>query len=526
MLEAAVLALANIFEPAHLVWLVIGVVLGTCIGIIPGVGGMAAMAILVPFVFGMDPISGLFLLVGLSSITETGDAFPAVLFGIPGGSSAQATVMDGYPLAKQGQAGRALGASFSAAMLGGILGALFIFAFLPIARPLVLALGTPEFFMLALVGLACVGVITQGYPLLGILSAIIGLALSGVGAAPTVVEYRFTFGNLQLQDGFSIIVLALGMFAIPEVLQLLTRGGSVAHRMERAANVWSGVRDSFRNFGLVARSSAIGIVTGMTPGVGGSTVQWICYGTASNSRKNKVPFGKGEIRGVIAPDSAVNANQSAGMIPTLLFGIPASAGAAVLLVALTLIGIPTGPRLLVDDGLVLLLSVMWALALANVIATSICLGLTKWMAQLTKVPMKAVAPFLLVVMFLASYQTGLHFGTIVQLLAFGLLGWTMINLRIPRAPALVGFAIGPAVERNLWISIESYGAMWLTRPAVVVIGLLLILVLWMGFRHSRRTRVEDRVMQQVLGTDPDTAQKSSTSSRLPRLLGPKKNRGR
>lgn len=489
MLEAALAALQNIIDPAHLIWLVIGVLMGTFIGLIPGLGGMVGMAILLPFVFGMDPISGIFLLVGLSSITETSDAFPAVLFGIPGTSSAQATIMDGYPLARKGEAGRALGASFSAAMMGGVIGALALFLLLPLARPLVLSAGTPEFLMFTLVGLACVGVVSQGYPALGLLSGLMGLALASVGTATTVLEYRFTFDTLYLRDGLSLIVIALGLFAIPEMLKLLSQNQAVTESIKPGAGVLSGIKDTIRNWPLVARCSTIGIGLGIVPGVGGSVVQWVCYGISARSRKNKVPFGQGEIRGVIAPDSALNAKEGGTMVPTLMFGIPGSGSTAVLLGGIMLLGVQTGPRMVEGDGLVVILSVAWALAVANILAGAICLGLSRWLSLISRVPMRAVTPFLVLTVLLASYQADRLWGSVVQLLVMGLVGWIMLNLRIPRPPLLIGFVLGPSIERNLWISNSTYGADWLLRPGVIAIGVVLIGVVALGVKMARRPDV-------------------------------------
>lgn len=487
MIEAGLEALQNLADPGLMAWLGAGVLIGITIGIIPGLGGMVGMAILLPFVFGMDPIAGIFLLLGMAAVTQTSDAFPAVLFGIPGTTASQATIMDGYPLAQKGEAGRALGAAFGASAIGGIIGAAALFAVLPIARPLVLALGSPELFMLALVGLATVGIVSQGSPILGVLSGVIGLLLAGVGTATTVLEYRYTFDVLVLRDGLSLVIIALGLFAIPEAIQLLTQNRAVAKDgLKETAGLSAGLRDVYRHRGLVVRSAGIGSVLGMVPGVGGSIIDWITYGLASRSKRNQVPFGEGEIRGVIAPESANNAKEGGTLVPTFLFGIPGSGTTAVLLGGLVLMGVQTGPRMVEGDGLVLILSVVFALVLANLLATTLCMGLSRWLAKISLVPAKILVPFILIVITIASYQDGERWGNILLFLGMGLLGWIMLTLKIPRPPLLIGFVLGPSVERYMWISISRYGADWLLFPGVITIGLVLVLVLVLGVLNQRR----------------------------------------
>lgn len=487
MYEAFVLSLQNLLDPTLLLYLTAGVLIGIFIGIIPGLGGMVGMAILLPFVFGMDPLAGLFMLLGMAAVTQTSDSFPAVFFGIPGTSASQATVMDGYPLAKQGQASRALGAAFSASAIGGVIGALTLLAVLPIARPLVLALGSPELFMLALVGLATVSIVSRGSPLLGMLSGVIGLMFASVGTATTVIQYRYTFGALALQDGLSLVVIALGLFAVPETIQLLIddRAVSETGKAEKGG-ILRGIKDTLRNKGLVFRSAMIGSALGMLPGVGGSIIDWVTWGLASRSKKNTVPFGEGEIRGVIAPESANNAKEGGTLIPTFLFGIPGSGTTAVLLGGLTLMGVETGPRMVEGEGLVIIISVVWALMIANVMATSLSLAITKPMARITLVKSKVLAPFLMIVVTLASFQDGQGFmGNIYLFLGVGLLGWIMLSLQIPRPPLLIGFVLGPSVERYLWISMSRYGTEWFLFPGVLTIGVILISIVLLGTIGSR-----------------------------------------
>lgn len=494
MLDAAAGALANVANPENFGFLLIGVLIGVWVGIVPGVGSMVGIAVMLPFLYGMEPVAGIFMLIGITAVNNTSDSFPAVLFGIPGGSSSAATIMDGHPLARMGQAGRALGAAFTSSMLGGIIGALVLLMILPIARPLVLALGSPELLMLSLLGIATVGMVARGSALLGVLAAVFGLALASIGTATTVLEYRFTFDSLFLQDGLSLIVVALGLFGVPELLQLLTQNRAIASTgatVDRSG-LLDGAKDTFRHFGVVLRGGALGSSLGIVPGVGGSIISWLAWSTAAFSKKNKVPLGKGEIRGVIAPESANNAVDGGALIPTLMFGIPGSGSMAILLGGLVLMGVETGPSIIQGEGLVLVVSIVLALCIANILATTMCFGLARWMAKLSFIRGKVIVPFMVITLTLASFQDGFHFGLIWTLLVLGTIGWIMLCLGIPRAPVLIGFVLGPSIERYLWISMSRYDTEWLTFPGVLIIGALLALLVVGSVLMSRRDRRRTR----------------------------------
>ncbi|MGH3356059.1 MAG: tripartite tricarboxylate transporter permease, partial [Nocardioidaceae bacterium] len=324
-------ALAQLLDPARLGWVVLGATVGFVVGMLPGLGGTVGMSILLPFVFGMDPYSGVALLIGMAAAVHTGDVYPSVLLGVPGSSGSQATVMDGYPLARAGKAARALGASLSASMIGGVIGAIALFGTIMVARPVILALESPQLFMLVLFGLAMVGILAQGTMLAGLLAGLIGALLGCVGAAPAAPEYRFTMGTLYLWEGIPLAVLVLGLFALPEMVDLLAGGESISKSAKLSGGLLSGVRSTLRHWFLVVRSSLLGVAVGVIPGLGGSVVDWIAYGVAKQTCRDSHTFGKGDIRGVIAPESSNNAKEGGALIPTLLFGVPGSGTTAVLL---------------------------------------------------------------------------------------------------------------------------------------------------------------------------------------------------
>lgn len=495
MLEAAASAFDHIFTVQYLLWMIAGVSIGIFVGVVPGLGGSVGMSLLIPFIFGMDAYTGLALLMGMAAVIHTSDTFPSVLLGIPGSAGSQATIMDGYPLAQQGQAGRALGAAFTVSLVGGLIGAAVLLGTILLIRPLVLALGAPELFMLSLVGLSMVGILVRGSPVAGLLSGAIGLLLATIGAAPATANYRFTFDSLYLIDGIPLVIIALGVFALPEMIDLLVENRAISQSSTVAGGRLDGVRDAFRNKALVVRSAVIGNAVGVIPGLGGSVTDWIAYGIAKQTSKDTEGFGTGDIRGVIAPESANNAKEAGTLVPTLLFGIPGSPTSAILLGGLTLLGLQAGPQM-VQQNLDVTLSVIWTLAAANVVAAAVCFALTRQVSRISLIPAPKLVPFLLVVMVFASYQATRHWGDILVFLFIGLLSWAMKQLAWPRAPLIIGFVLAPATERYLHLSMSRYGLDWLTRPVVLVFAALIVGLVAFGAvgsgRKATRTAAKDQ----------------------------------
>src|SRR5690606_14328701 len=347
MIEALATAFVSIFTGANPLYLLLGILLGIAVGIFPGLGGTAGISLLLPFVYGMDPVPALAMMVGLLAVISTSDTFTSVMMGVPGSAGSQATVMDGFPLAKQGQAARALSAAFSASLIGGLFGAVVLSGFILMARPIVLSFGSAELFMLALLGLSMVGVLSGTSLLKGLAASALGLLIGSIGPAPATGEYRMEFGTEYLLDKLPIVVVALGIFAVPEIIDLVRKEGSIAKSASSIGQGWlQGLKDTIRYRWIVLRGSIIGVIVGAIPGLGGSVVDWIAYGNNVQTTKDRENFGKGDIRGVIAPESANNAKEGGALVPTLLFGIPGSGGTAVFLGGLILIGVQPGIRMI------------------------------------------------------------------------------------------------------------------------------------------------------------------------------------
>lgn len=505
-------ALMTLLSFEHFLFLCLGVFLGLTVGLLPGLGGVAGLSIVLPFTFGMEPSLALAMMVGLIVPTTTSDTFVSILMGIPGSSASQATVLDGFPLAKKGEGARALSASFLSSMLGGLIGAIVLSISVAFSRPIILAFGFGELLMLVVFSLSMVGMLTGKSALKGISACALGLLVGSIGAAPATGEYRLTFGNLYLADGLSIIIVGLGMFAIPEIVDLLRREGSIAAN-GLSKNGWiSGFMDVMRNKWVLVRCSLIGCLMGALPGVSGSVVDWVAYGHVVQTSRDRSQFGKGDIRGVIAVESANNSKDGGSLIPTLLFGIPGSGTMAVLLGGFLIIGIQPGPAM-VTQHLDLTFLMIWSLALANVIGAGVAFLIAPQIAKLTTVRYSLLGPFMIVLIFFAAYQASLEFTDMLALFAAGILGVLMKRFGWPRPALLIGFVLAPGLEASVYQAIQVYGLSFFQRPLVLVI-LAITIVSLLGAFLSRKSNIDT---EQVVGVDAEHDLSAVVRQRLPQI---------
>ena len=477
MIEAALDGLYQVLTPNSLALMCLGVLLGSLVGFLPGIGGPSTLAIMLPFVMTMkDPYAVIALLVGFDAVGNTASAFTAVLISVPGGSGSQATVLDGYPLAKQGQAMRALSASFFASLVGGLIGPIVLIASLPFLRPMVLSFGSPEFFMLTFWGVTMVGVLSGNVPLKGLLAGILGILIAAVGADDKSGIERFTFDTAYLIEGIDLVLVALGVFAIPECIDLAARRTKVAETQELGEGFWQGARDVFKHWWLTLRASAIGIWVGFLPGLGSSVADWFAYAHAVQTEKHPENFGKGDIRGVIAAESSNNSKEAGDYIPTLAFGIPGGTSTALILTALIAVGINPGPEMLTTQ-LNLTFAVVWTLTIANIIAVAICLAFIKPISRMCFMPFYSLVPMILVFVFIGAFAANRNNLDLIALLGFSFLGFIMRRHGWPRSPLILGLVLGDKMENYLWLSYGRFGFEWLTRPGVMIIAALVVLSL-------------------------------------------------
>ncbi|NND90862.1 MAG: tripartite tricarboxylate transporter permease [Granulosicoccus sp.] len=492
-----------ILQPLVLGYLVLGVLMGLAVGVFPGLGGIAGLSLLLPFMFGMDPVLGLALMIGMVAVVPTSDTFASVLMGIPGSSASQATVLDGFPMAKNGEAARALSAAFASSLFGGLVGAAFLTVFILVARPIVLAFGLPEMLMITLFGLSMVAVLAGRMPLKGLAAAGLGIMIGTIGEADAGGNLRMaTYDIPYLTDGLKLVIVGLGIFAIPEIVSLLRQDRSISREASLGAGWMTGVKDWASNIFLSMRCSIIGVVVGVIPGLGGSVVDWIAYGHSVQTTRDKSKFGKGEVRGVIGPESSNNAKEGGGLVPTLLFGIPGSGSMAIFIGAIALLGsgdIEVGPSML-KNNLDITYSIVWLLALANVVGTIVCIAASGGIAKLTTIRFTYLAPFLFMLISFAAFQSGQNFEDLLALCGIGLIGIFLRRFDWSRPAFLIGFVLSNPVEKfsNQAFQISSIrfrksfgeGMEYLFSPIVIVLIIITVISVVLGIRQAKAIMAE------------------------------------
>lgn len=495
-----------ILHPVVLGYLLLGVLLGLVIGIFPGLGGIAGLSLILPFMFGLDPVYGLALMIGMVAIVPTSDTFASVLMGIPGSSASQATVLDGFPLAKKGQAARALSAAFSSSLFGGLVGAFFLTFFILIARPIVLEFKSPELLMVSAFGLSMVGILAGRIALKGIMAAGLGMLVATIGEGPFNGELRMSsYAFPYLTDGLKLVIVGLGIFAVPEIIALLRKDKAISDRAVLGAGWWTGIKDWWRHKWLSARCALIGVIVGVIPGLGGSVVDWIAYGHTVQTSKDKDQFGKGDVRGVIGPESSNNAKEGGGLVPTLLFGIPGSGSMAIFIGALSLLGsgeLEVG-QIMLQNNLNYTYAIVWLLALANVFGTILCIALSGQISKLTNIRFVLIAPFIFMVIAFAAFQSGQTLMDLVSLFAIGLLGILLRRFDWSRPAFLIGFVLANPIENYANNASQiahirftqnfDAGMAYIASPITLTLLVVTLICVFAGLKHAKSIRAEGEV---------------------------------
>ncbi|HWM43350.1 MAG TPA: tripartite tricarboxylate transporter permease [Burkholderiales bacterium] len=496
MTEALFEGLVLVLQWKALAFMMLGVLLGFWVGLLPGLGGATTLALMLPFIYTMQPVEAFAFLLGMHAVTATTGDITSVLFGVPGEAASAATILDGHAMAKKGEAGRALGAALAASLVGALVGAVALALAVPVVRPLVLTFGSPELFMLAIVGLAFIASLSShgGRGMLrGFLAGALGLFFATVGQDPQAGVPRFTLDLLYLWQGLDLVPVLVGIFAIPEIIELVARGTSIAGRLPAgrlSRGAFEGVKDTFRHFWLTVRCSLIGTFIGIMPGLGGSVAQWMAYGHAAQSARTaeeRKGFGAGDVRGVIGPGAANNSKEGGSLIPTIAFGVPGSTAMAILLGGFVLLGLVPGPDML-SKHLSVTYSMVWTIVIANVVTVLVCFAFLDQLAKLTTVRAGILIPIILVLVFIGSYTSNNHYGDILVTLVFGAIGYLMVLAGWPRAPFVLGLVLGKIAENYLYISVARYEAAWLTRPVVLVlIAVAVVVIIYPLFQARRKS---------------------------------------
>jgi len=475
-------------------WAAFGVVIASSISVMPGLGGAFVLAILIPVAFSLEPIAAVAVLTAAIVVTSTANTITGVLFGIPGSASGVATIFDGYPMAQRGEGGRAVSAGLVASLVGGVIGAFVLGAVLPVARPMVLAFGPPEFFSLVLVAVLVIAQIQDGEVLRSLISGALGFMFAFVGIDSATAVFRFTFGSGYLSEGFPLIAVVIGLFAIAEMIDLGRRRTAIASNasLDQMGLGWSGTKqgakDVFIHWKTTVSSSLVGVIVGIIPGMGSGAAQFLAYGRAAAVSPNRAQFGKGAVEGVIASDAATNSKEGGSLVPTLVFGVPGSANMAILLAAYIGIGITPGPSM-VTTQLPLTWMIIWLIVISNVMATALSLAAAIPLAKLTLIKGERLVPAIVLICLWGAYTASFNGGDLFVVIAFGFLGYAFKKFGYSRSTFVIGFVLAPLLEKNYTLAMRLWGPAFLLRPwTMAILSLPILLPLGKAYLNRRNAR--------------------------------------
>ena len=470
LLDAAVKGFVNLLQVKVFLAMLVGVGIGTFTAVAPqGLGMPLVYAILLPVVVRWEPVTGMALLIGASSVSAICAAYLPILFGIPGGSGSQATVLDGYPMGKRGEGRRALGASFMAGGMGCLIGTFTLAMAIPAAQPLIYLMGAPELFVVVLWGLSMVAVLAGRQPTKGLIAAALGLLIATVGQQAQSGIMRFVFDEPYLLDGIPLSIIALALFGIPSALDLaLTKVGVEQQPAPLKGSLLDGVKDTLREWWLVVRCSFIGVWVGIVPGIGSQVVDWLAYGHAAQTSKDAKDFGKGDVRGVIAPESANDAKDGGDLVTTLLLGFPQGVVTALFIVALLAWGYLPGPEMVKKNPDVIY-SVVWIQGISGIFGTMIGFLLAAQLAKLAQVRYSVMVPIIFIFVLMGAFSVNRDPADLLVVVVFGIIGYFMRRFGYPRPAMILGLVLGGLMETYLYRSMASYGFSWLLRPSVMVL---------------------------------------------------------
>ncbi len=434
-------------QPQNLLFAFIGAILGTVIGVLPGIGPAGALAMLLPIVLNMNPVGAIIMLAALYCGAMYGGSTTSILLNVPGESSSVVTCIDGHQMALQGRAGPALCIAAIGSFIAGTLGVVALMMFAPRIAEWALNFGPPEYFVLMVFGLSSVASLSGGSLVKGLIAMTLGLMISTMGTDITGVA-RFTFNIPEMLDGIEFLIVTIGLFAVSEVLLNTNelRGGEVRSVIKH--RIFISLREIRESLGAIGRGTVIGFFVGVMPGAGAGIASFLSYSVETQISKNPERFGKGEIRGVAAPESANNAASAGAMVPMLTLGIPGSGTTAILLLALTALNVHPGPMMFSQHP-----EVVWgliaALYVGNVMLLILNLPMVGLFVRLLYVPMRLMLPVIMVICVVGVYNTNQQTLDLIFLCGFGVLGYYMRKHRYPVAPVILGLVLGTRMEEAL-----------------------------------------------------------------------------
>jgi len=478
---ALIRSLANFSSPELWLYIVFGIAIGLFFGIVPGISGMTAITLLLPFIFNMQPMTALTLIMVILATQYLGGGITAILLNVPGTSGNAATLLDGYPMSQRGEAGRAVGAAEAAGGLAHIVTAVVALLIIPLIVPMLRAIVSADMVFIVLTGIILIGSLSGGSLIKGLISGGLGLMIAFIGFQPTTGYARYTFGSLYLYDGLALIPVLLGLFSIPEMVALATRGGTISQKagtIKGLADVWRGVMDVFRHWWLVVRSELIGFIVGIVPAAGPTPATFIAYAHAKQTSKQPLNFGKGNIEGVIAAESANNSSEAGDLLTTLALGIPGSPAMALVLAAITMLGLAPGPEMLTRH-LDLSVTLMWTIGISAVIGAIFCILMAPTLAKVAFIPGRILVPIVLVLALSGAYAYHHDFNDTIVVVVFGAVGFFMRRFGFNRPAFLLGFVLGPIFEKFLFIAHKVSGPFFFNRP--ISWGLIVLIAFTLAY---------------------------------------------
>lgn len=455
-------------------YVLIGVIVATVVAIIPGLAGVVALAVLLPFAWQVDPLAGIAMLMGATAVSGTANTITSVLLGVPGSAGGVATMFDGYPMAQRGEGVRAVAAGVGASVFGALVGAVALAAAIPVMRPLTLLLGPAEFFVLIVAALLLSSALGPHDATRSLVAGGLGLLLSFVGMEPSTATARYTFGQLELWSGLPLVPMLIGLFAISEMLAMLVRGRAVLRDgvvTQPRGQIGAGLHDVWVHRRTALNGSLSGVWVGVAPGLGEAASQFIAYGQAARWSRHPERFGTGAVEGVIAADSATNSKEGGALLPTLAFGVPGSASMAVLLTAFLAAGIQPG-RSLLEGDVHLVWMLIWVLVLSNICAGALALLLIRPAARLTVLRPSLLVPPIVLLSLLGSFAARGRLLDVAVAAVAGVVGYGMRTFDYSRAALLIGFVLGAQLERTYLLAMRLYGPAFLLRPLVLTLVLV------------------------------------------------------
>lgn len=489
---------ATCFTPMNLAFIFVGVLIGQIVGALPGVGPAAGMALLLPLTFGVPPVTAVMMLAGIMYGGQYGGTLTSVLVNVPGESSSVMTAVDGYQIARRGRAGAVLSLCAIGSFLAGVGAVIAVVFITPPLSVIALKFNAPEYFLLAALGITTAASLGGTSAARALIAALLGLMIALVGTDPISGTPRLTFGQPKLLEGIDFLPVAIGIFGIAEVLSSLERAQQIEPIRTRLRDMWLTAEEWAENRMSILRGGLVGFVVGIMPGAGPTIAALMAYVTERRFSRHPERFGKGALDAVTAAESANNSASHGALIPMLALGIPGSASTAVLLAALILHGIRPGPMLMSEQA-PLVWGLIASMFIGNVILLIINLPLAPLFASLLRIPYFYLAPGILVISLVGAYAATLDMGTVWICLFFGLVGWLMMKLDMPRAPLVLALVLAPLLETSLRQSLLlSFGSLSIFIERPLSIALLLCVIASLAFpaiaatrRRFRRVSVED-----------------------------------